>query len=454
AVESLHSALSAPDPEEVVAALDLLEAYGEAHLVPALVLYHPSPLVVVRALALFRDRAAPTVDPLMPWLLHHPEADVRAATLRTRGSAVAPAAVRDALRRDPSPAVRAAAFAELCRRTSPTPSDRARFEALLEGREGEDALPELARAVAALPPEHALPWLEERAAEPEPAVAAALAEELARAPALPHLPVLLQLLVHPVSREQARRALCALGAPALAALAAALESRSTPRAVRRHLPRSISRFRGAEASRILTDALARERDPRVRHKILRGLGRMRAEEPELALDERPLRALADFSLRRAVELLAFQVGIEGETKTAEGEVLARLLAEKEEAALESVFRVLHILAPDVGYRALFEALSEGDARAEGAAREVLEYVVMEELRGGLLTLVSPAPPRERLAAALVYHEPPPGLGMGGRGPARAVAHPDAAALEALWDAMLADPDPILVALAARARPLF
>src|SRR4029450_979750 len=52
-LEPLVAALSAPKDAEVLAAMDLLEAYGRARLVTPLVLYHPSPAVVLRALALF-----------------------------------------------------------------------------------------------------------------------------------------------------------------------------------------------------------------------------------------------------------------------------------------------------------------------------------------------------------------------------------------------------------------
>ncbi len=448
ALESLIAALSALDPDEVIAALDLLESYGKAHLVPPLVLYHPSPRVVVRALALFRDRRPPAVDALVPWLLRHAEAEVRAAALRARGNAAGASALRAALRHDPSPAVRAAAFAELSQRGLLGPGERPLFETLVTKTGG--SLPDLARAVAALPAESALPWLEELAEEPDPGVAAALAEELARGPAGAHLPVLLRLLVHPVSREPARRALCALGGQALRALAAALASRATPRGVRLHLPRSISRFAAPEASRILTEALAREDDPRVRYKILRGLGRMRAEQPQLEIDAAPVLAHAESSLRRAIDLLALRVEVEREEGggTEDLALLERLLSEMEDAALELVFRALHILEPEVGYRALFVAVRGSDPRAHAAAREVLQHVVGGALRDGLLAMVSPGPAPERLAAALAFHV----AASAREAPPRAE---DAGALvrASPWEAMASDADPILAALAARARPV-
>jgi hypothetical protein len=286
----------------------------------------------------------------------------------------------------------------------------------------------------------------------DPAVHGALAEEIARAPALAHLPVLLDLLAHPDSREPARRALCALGAPALEALSEALRSPATPRRVRRHLPRSISRFPGELASPVLTDALAREKDPRVRFKILRGLGRMRSDRPDLDVDAKPLAAVAELSLRRAVEMIAFQLALEASgSPGSDGRILGRLLLEKEELAVERVFRALHILDPALEFRALFEALRTNDAPVQAASREVLEHVIEAPLRDAVLAVVSPGSPAERLAAALPFHAPVGALPLL---EALRAEDPAAASRESgpLWSAMEADDDPVLVALAARARP--
>src|SRR5690606_3790255 len=53
AFELLVQALSAEDDLEVLATLDLFESYGKTDLVPALILYHPSRDVVLRAFEMF-----------------------------------------------------------------------------------------------------------------------------------------------------------------------------------------------------------------------------------------------------------------------------------------------------------------------------------------------------------------------------------------------------------------
>ena len=449
ALESLVSALSSPDPDEVVAAIDLLDAYERGRLVPPLVLYHPTTRVVVRALELFREHPAPGVDALVPWLLAHPDAEVRAAALRARGGTADPALLRKLLLGDADPVVRAAAFAELAQRDLLSADCEQEVLAAFLASPG-DSLPALARAAAALPAERGLPWLEGLASHADPAVHRTLAEEIARAPALGHLPLLLQLLAHPDSREAARSALVALGPAALEALAEALRDGATPRRVRRHLPRSISRFPGEAAAPILSEALASEEDPRVRFKILRGLGRMRSDRPDLAIDPKPVAAVAELSLRRAVEMIAFQVvlGASPASLRSDGELLGRLLLEKEERAVERVFRALHILDPTLEFRALFEALRASDGPAQAAAREVLEHVVEAPLRDGVLAVVSPGSPEERLAAALRFHAPEgASVLLEGSAPEERVA----ASLGALWRALETDEDPVLAAVAARTR---
>jgi hypothetical protein len=153
-------------------------------------------------------------------------------------------------------------------------------------------------------------------------------------------------------------------------------------------------------------------------------------------------------------MLAYQLALQVAPGDAEASaLLRRLILEKEGRALERVFRALHILGPALEYRTLFEALRGKDLRAQASAREVLAHVVEAPLRDGLLAVVSPDPPAERLAGALSFHAPE------GAEPllpfAKEDVPPDAETGEPLadplWRAMEGDEDPVLAALARRAR---
>jgi hypothetical protein len=409
-LDTLVSTLSSPSDAEVVAALELLESYGRARLVPPLILHHRSTGVVLRALELFRIADHPHVRALRGRLLEHEAADVRAAVLRTWPGAGPDASVLlRVLREDPSPAVRSTALAGWASHTDSDPRvlERTLGELMTADRvEGRLAL---ASAFPKLSAELASRFARELARDPSPAVGEALATSLAAKPELRFLPVLVELLARREAREPAREAIAALGEQALAELARLLEAPETPERVRRHLPRTISRVPSAGAAGILTNALARS-EPRVRYKILRGLGRMRARDPELEIDPAPLLAEARASLERAVTMLRFQIAYALCTELAPAatlrvELLAPLLEEKEQVALERAFRVLHILDPERDYAVIFDALSRGDAAFRAICHELLENVVEVPIRDGMLALTSSEAPLERLRAALTFFEP-------------------------------------------------
>src|SRR5690606_17899228 len=117
----------------------------------------------------------------------------------------------------------------------------------------------LARSMAHLPADR-FSWVaDELSRVEEKGLSADLARSLASAPHVVHLPTLMRLLGDRSAREFAREALIVLGAPALEALADALKDPMTSTHVRRHLPRSISRFEGQRSMDLLQDAVIDER---------------------------------------------------------------------------------------------------------------------------------------------------------------------------------------------------
>ena len=111
--EVLVAGLGSSSVREVLAALDVLAGSGRLGLVPALILYHPDPLVVRSALRLLSRSQRPDVDALLPFLLRNPDDQVRAtAAERWAGGGHPPDALRVVLD-DPSPKVRASALIAL-----------------------------------------------------------------------------------------------------------------------------------------------------------------------------------------------------------------------------------------------------------------------------------------------------------------------------------------------------
>lgn len=409
--EALIGALSSQSDHEVTAALDMLASYGKSNLVPALILYHPSTEVVLHAFSLFSGSARPDVDRLIDRLITHDDARVRAAALR-HSAARADTALLEGMAKDPSPLVHTTAVVELIRRGA------------IDEWKGGDVLrdiidhgtPELRLALAFAArdlPRGRYSWALVRLAFiREPGLPLAAARSMAAAPDVDHVPTLVRLLALRDCREDALAAILSLGDAALGALDAALSDPSLPRSVRRHLPRTLARFGGAEAARVLGQRLSVETDDVVEMKIVRSLGRMRAAHPSLEVDRPMLLDEARTALEQAITLLVWQVATERvdrerpDLRSPVAEMLSALLADKEAGALERVFRLLKVLDPSEEFEVLLAGLRSKDARLRENGRELLVHVVPELLRGGVLAVMGDGPPEARLGDAARFHDPP------------------------------------------------
>lgn len=411
ALEILVASLGSADDAEALAALDVLESYEKQHLVSPLMVHHPSPPVALRALELLAASGRDDLPRLVDRALGHPDPDVRAAVLRVRTQQRPDEQLLRRHLTDPSPAVRCVALAGLAGAGLVDDAEAERVLHELLGSLGVDACPMLARALVNLPPSLGQPLARELRRHPDPRFGVALARALTAEPNVLFCETLVELLAVREARTHARMALVALGSVALERLGAALNDARTPDAIRLHVPRSIGRFADARAAALLVARLPREADSRVRYKILRALGRLRADDPTLPLDEDALRRAADVLLARAALLLTYRVAWtllerDGTPRPPRPRLLPDLLADKERRAIEAVFRVLHVLEPGVGYDVAYRGLAAGDPRARPGGREILENVLPGRLRDAVLGLVEDGDPAARLATVLSMHEPP------------------------------------------------
>jgi len=409
-LETLMSALSSHNDHEVTAALDLLASYGKTHLAPALVLYHPSPDVVLRAFALFSAAGRSDVARFAERLIAHDDERVRAAALRYSASHASPALL-ESMTEDPSPLVRTTAVVELIRRGS-LDADRSRavLESIVE--HGSPALRHALAVAARDLPAGRYSWvLVTLSLQEDPDLEVEVARSMAAAPDMAYAPTLVRLLSVRACREQARSAILALGEAALGALESALADPALPREVRRHLPRTIARLGGKASARALERHLYLELDEAIEMKILRALARMRIEDPAMAVERGMLLSRARSTLERAVTLLFWQVSIESlwrelpRARSAAAEMLLALLADKEATALERVFRVLKVLDPSEEFEVLLAGLRSSDPALRENGRELLMHVVPEPLRTGILAMLGDGAPLARLRGAARFHDP-------------------------------------------------
>lgn len=387
----LAEAISSPDEVEAIAALELLARRSR---IPPLVLYHPRVGVVRRALELLQGELRAPYARVLAHLMEHSDPRIRAAALVTSSRTGSNAELLARAVDDPDLEVRAAALVA-------THADLATLTPLATGT--TSARLALARAIAFAPSERLQPVIYELVASREPAVVREVLRVLANVPALADLPKLVGLLEDPRLREETRRVFVACGRVGLDVLIEALDDPRTSLGVRRHLPRSISRFASPRAAAALAARLVREPDSATEFKILRALGRMRTNDPKLRIDADTLhkyvhRAIAD-AARYAI--FADSLALDGPV-TPGSELIAELLVEKRRWALEHAFRGLGILYPSANMRSIHDALQGDDEGRRDAAREVLESLLsssdLKQPLAAILDESTPADRRERLGA--------------------------------------------------------
>jgi len=236
---------------------------------------------------------------------------------------------------------------------------------------------------------------------------AQLAVHVARAMAKVRSPAFLATLIRWLSvrevREAAREALLEHGDEALTALDVALGDPGSPVRVREHIPRTISLFPPAQAVSVLQRHLAAERDGRVRFKVLRGLGRIATDHPEVEFDEALVREMAARTVAAVVETLRFRVGlVKGAERvparaTPAHTLLVTLLRDKELHRVERFFRLLQLRFRNENVRAIHRGLGNADRRVRAASRELLENLLEDPLRATVMALVDELPDEQRLA---------------------------------------------------------
>lgn len=449
-LEILVATLSATNDGEVLAALDLLAIYDRTRLVSPLILYHPSAAVVLRALQLFDGVARDDVQAIRQRLLDHDDAAVRAAALRQYVAHGGDrSVVRTRLRSDPSPLVRTTALVLWTGSGVPPPAELRELASELVSLPDEASRLAVAGALAELPSRMVVPVARGLLADASPAVRRQVAHALSVDPVEDRIPLLTELLALPECRAAARVGLLALGTPALEHVAGALRDTATPPALRRHLPRTLSRFGSERAAAVLVEQLGQEEDGRLVDKILRGLGRLRANHPEIPVDPAALVALEGRFLQRMVELLVYRVAHELMEPAVSPDLLGPLIAEEQQHALERVFRVLQIVETTEDFATIHAALTGEAGGARAGARELLGHVLDGRLRDALLAMTDGIAAVERLRIVAAAWPMPVADAV------LAAAHPGAAAdpvaarasLASVVDAMCADSSAILSSVA-------
>ncbi len=410
-LEALIAALSSPDDDEVLAAIDLLAQQDRVRLIPGLIFYHPSARVVVRALELFSRVGREDFLPLTSRLLEHPDPEVRAAILRSLAWMAPDPELHARFLNDSSPIVRSTALVGLVSFGAPS-GERAGHEirSLAGGGSSEERLA-LARAIRFSPGAAFLDVVLLLAASRETPVRLAVARAMREILSPRFIPPLLEALPHRDLRREARRTLVAIGPAALSLLDRALDDLDLDRKIRRQLPRAIGDFEPGPAAEILMRRFPIETDGGIRYRILRALGRLKARHAEVALDTEVLGDAAEetvamvFCLMNWRELLAQGAREDPTRATQVQEMMLTLLEHREALALERLFRLFSLLHPGQDLRSIYRGTRSPKRDLRASSLELLETLLRPPIRDPVLALVDDLPNSGKLARAGRYLPP-------------------------------------------------
>ncbi len=404
-LESLIRALSDRDEHAVMAAMELLDERERCSLIPSLILYHPSPYVVAKAIDIFSSAGREQVLDFVDRLLEHEYASVRSAIVRAAGVLAPDRDQLDQLSRETCPCIRVSAVAGLLAQgwVEPEVADR-EFQAATRHSEPDTrmAVANAAKLRYAEIYRESLPAL---ARDTDSNVAREAVRAMHKSEDPEFTATLVALLDDRRIRDLVREALLDRDAEALKVLTRDLEDPTTPPSVLRHIPRTISRFSSLDAIDILLHALGSVRSGMVRYKILRGLEPLLAEPwgrtaaKSRILEE--LRSTVDrslFLLHNEAELIRGQEEV-ASRRTPGGRLLIDLVRDKRYLAASRIFLLLALLHPEENFRTI-----QGGIRSERATRrasgiELLEHLLTPDLRHRIVGLVSQDTPMGRLRIA-------------------------------------------------------
>jgi ATP:ADP antiporter, AAA family len=413
ALEALFAALNSARDAEVMGALDLLAKLGRVRLIPALVLYHPSTAVVLRALPHFVGAGRTDFLPIAKRLLDHVEPEVRAAALRARAKIAADPIELAEYAHDARPELRATAlvallalndqnFVETCGALRQMIADADRLVQLSVVRAlGAEPAPSLFEELAELAHSATDADVRGEAATALGRLAEAHPERMPEV-----LDVLARLLPARHVAVSARAALASLGAPALAFLERQLQDVEQRGPIAWAITRALAGFEPALVVPVLHRQLETSPDGAVRYRALRQLRRLKSEAPTVALDVELLTRVALRTMKDAIwfieqkSLLAAAQAREGLTATAASALLLALFDDKLTLTMGRLFILVGLVHPQEDFERVARGLSSKDRKTRATSRELCDNVLVAPLREPLLLLIDDRDDEAKLDQAL------------------------------------------------------
>ena len=386
--------------------MELLAEQGRVHLLPALILYHPSSRVVITALELFSRAGRTDFIPITEHLLKSAEPEIKSATLRALAWVAPTARLYDRFQQEESPSVRTTALVGLVSYGDTSQSARAleSIQTLARSGSKEEKLA-LARAIQYSPGAVYKDILLLLAEVPDTTTRKTVAQAMAEIRHPEFIGKLLRMLPERALRRQARATLVAIGDKALRSLKSVLADPALDFRIRLHIPRTVAEFAPEPAAEVLLQNLSAESDGSVRYRSLRSLLYLRSRQPELELDRTVLEKQVDRTLTGIFTLIKWKLLIaranqrDPSRATLVQEMIIDLLAEKEKQSVERLFQLLSLLCPEEDLRSVYRGAMSAQRQVRASSLELLENVLETPFREAVVAVIDDLSPRQKLERA-------------------------------------------------------
>ncbi|MBL4634252.1 MAG: HEAT repeat domain-containing protein [Kofleriaceae bacterium] len=405
-LESIIVALNSSNDAQVIAALDILSEDKNAQLIPALLLYHPSSVVVTRTLEIFIASERTDFLPTLDRVLGSAEPSLRAALLLARTTVVVDREFLEAQLSNKCGLCRTIAIIELATHGWIEDSKaQEAFDNALQ-RSGPAERQTLALAIG----RHADKWeqaLTTLCDDPDLGVRQAAIGALAKRGDPAFIDTLVHYLPERSLRPCLREALRAFGPIALERLGVLLADQELDVNVRWQLPKAIEMFIGQDATDILLASLSDEPDGVVRYRILRALERMVECDSTLEIDH----GIADKVLEELITRAYYYVGLESNVAKASDEyrtevygLISKLLLDKQTHAAESILRIIGLRWPQKDFRDILYGALQGNDKATASSMELLAEFLPARLKLPVRGLFEGGEANIRVRSASSFYE--------------------------------------------------
>ena len=412
-IETLLAELAHVEPRRVIYAIDMLDALDKRQLVTPLLLRHDSPEVRTRTLRLARYTNPADAERWLPGVeraLGDEDGEVRLAAARALATLRGEAAV-DVMRpyldhHDPNLVVTAAAALA----ASDLPADVDRAEETLkrlaaDTRESSAELRrQVARALGLVTNPRFRSLLVPLLYDDNYHVARAAVNSAGTIEGddFLYVPTLIGLMRNRRLKEPARKVLVGYGEAVVPTLAYFLGDNDEDLWVRRHVPSTLARIPCEASVKALLSVLDAP-DGFLRFKAVTALERIRRENPELAIDRPAIERHVVAEAGRAFEALTLYTNLFVTGSVSSSCLLARVLGEKRERAMNRVFQLLGLILPPGDISVVATALRSTDARHRTNAVELLDNMLTGEVRRRVMLLVDDMPADERVRRGNVIY---------------------------------------------------